>query len=117
MNALFGPLDKVDFFACLEELSQKAFSLMDCGFVVMVHQEALKVNPSMLPENYYVILIEKGEDPLLEIDEDAKRIRMDSLERLTLAAKIILDSKLNKCVLYKVGDALVEGLGDKFAGT
>ena len=64
LSTLFGPLDKVDFFACLEELFQKAFSLMDCGFVVMVHQEALKVNPSMLPENYYVILIDKG-DPLL----------------------------------------------------
>lgn len=42
---------------------------------------------------------------------------MDSLERLTLAEKIILDSRLNKCVLYKVGDVLVEGVGDKFAST
>lgn len=117
INPLFGPLDKLDYFACLEELSQKAFSLMDCGFVLAVGDEGQKVNPTMLPENYYVVSIEKTEGHMLEIDEDSKRVRMDSLERLALAQKIILDSKLNKCVLYKVGDALVEGVGDKFAST
>jgi hypothetical protein len=49
LNILFGPNDKVDFFSCIEELSQKAYSLMDCGFVIMIKEEGLKVNPSMLP--------------------------------------------------------------------
>lgn len=42
---------------------------------------------------------------------------MDSLERLTLAQKIILDKKLYQYVVYRPGKAEIEALAEKFSNT
>lgn len=71
------------------------------------------VNFSLLPENYYFVQLIEEDEPTLEISEQNHKIRLDSLNQLPLAQKIILDSKLDQYVIYR-GSGEVEKLAEKF---
>lgn len=89
---------------------------MDIGLILITEQQAVKINPSLLPEDYYLIRLQRKQ-PCLELNENQKTIVMDSLERLTLAQKIILDKKLYQYVVYRPGKAEIEALAEKFSNT
>ena len=60
------------------------------------------VNVRLFPEDYYVVWVEREDvAEMLEIDEAARRVRVSQLKYLSLAQKLIIDSKLYQYVGYQ----------------
>ena len=64
MTGVVGPSDKVEYFSCVFDLVEKSHLKMDLGFILITEDEALKLNPGLLPEDYYLIRMKEGA-PLL----------------------------------------------------
>lgn len=76
----------------------------------------LKLNLNLLPEDYYLVkIVERS--PFLELNETQKVIQMDSLSRLPLGQKIVLDKKLFQYVAYRPGNNEMEAIAVKFRNT
>lgn len=54
-----------------------------------------------MPEDYYLVVIDRNKGAMLEINEDTRRIKIDHLRLLPLVQKIILDAKLYQYVAYR----------------
>ena len=82
--------------------SDRVEGRFDAGFIFARKQEAQLVNPTLLPEDYYMVTIERGEgEAFLEVEESGRRVRMDQLGRLLLAQRLVIDSKLYQYVAYR----------------
>lgn len=121
-NYIATPNDRIDNFGGTEQLFEclrpdKLEDRFDVGFILARRHELNIININLFPEDYYVVVIEQEDDGLLEINETLKRVRIDHLRQITLAQKIIVDSKLYQYVAYRNHKREIELLADKFMNT
>lgn len=114
--------DRVELYSGIEQLFEcirpdKVEDKYDVGFIFASRQEVRLINTNIFPDDYYVVMIEAAEEQMLEIDEAARRVRLDQLQRIFLAQKIIVDSKLYQYVAYRNNKREIELLADKFMST
>lgn len=117
-----GKNDRIEVYSGVEQLcecirTEKVEDRYDVGFIFASRQEIRLINTNIFPDDYYVVLIEAAEEQMLEIDEAARRIRMNQLRCIFLAQKIIIDSKLYQYVAYRNNKREIELLADKFMNT
>ena len=110
--------DKIESFNNLELMFQlikpQKTELFDVGLIITLESHLQLINPRILPEDYYLIVIDRSKGPLLEIKEDSRRIRVDHLGQLPLATKIIVEAKLYQYVAYRSQRREIVLLADKF---
>jgi hypothetical protein len=75
------------------------------------------INPKILPEDYYLVVIDRSKGPLLEVSEEGRRVRLDQLAQLALAQKVVIDAKLYQYVAYRSHRKEIGLLADRFLGS
>lgn len=99
-------------YECLRP--EKVREFYDAGFIFTLSTHTSMINPKILPEDYYMVVIDRNKGAVLEISEDSRRIRIDHLRLLPLVQKIILDTKLYQYVAYRSERKEIAVLADKF---
>lgn len=75
-------------FECIRP--EKTNDLFDAGFIVTLRQHLPLINPKILPEDYYLLVIDRSRTPFLEINEENRKVRIDQLGQLSLVQKMLI---------------------------
>lgn len=119
---LTTPQDQLDSFASLERMfecirPEKTSGLFEAGFIFTLPHHMSLINPKILPEDYYLVVIDNGRGPWLEIDEATRQVRINEMGQLPLAQQLLLSNKLQQYVVYSSHRPDLALLADKFKGT
>jgi hypothetical protein len=113
--------DRTELFAGLENMFEcirpEKTRDIDAGFIFTLKQHLPLINPKILPEDYYLVVIDRSKGPLLEVSEEGRRVRLDQLAQLALAQKVVIDAKLYQYVAYRSHRKEIGLLADRFLGS
>lgn len=116
---LATPHDKIETFTSIENMyeclrPEKIQDFYEGGFIFTLSSNLSLVNAKILPEDYYLVIIDRNKGAMLEINEDTRRIKIDHLRLFPLVQRIILDAKLYQYVAYRSESKEIAVLADKF---
>jgi len=118
-NHLAKAEDKVETFANLEHMfesirPEKTEGLFDAGFLITLKSHLNLINPKSLPQDYFLLVIDRSKGAIIEVNEDTRKVRVDNLSQLPLVQKLIIESKIYQYVAYRSQRKEVVLLADKF---
>ena len=87
--------DKVETFPNLDHMfesirPEKTEDLFDAGFIITLKSHLSLINPKVLPQDYFLLVIDRSKGPIIEINEESKKIKVDNLSQLPLIQKLIV---------------------------